>query len=183
MTVAVRPENFTMVSFDAGEIAAIVERLVEQTGVGDVDVTVEVDETSPLGRARVTSVDPVVLAIESGGLEDPKRPRQLGRDDAADVLGRLLLRVKDRLDPAFGDVPDDDELPLPLSVSWDVYCVGRLARLGYRAQRQRRLYHFRNRHGFTDTADAAFDRLWSAESLTWPDIEALSTGARATQPA
>jgi hypothetical protein len=183
VTVEVRPATFSMVSFDAAEIAAIVDRLADQLGLGDVDVVVEVDETTPLGRARVTSIDPVVLAVESGALEDPKRPRQMGVDDASDVLGRLLLRVRDRLDPAFGDVPGDDELSLPVSVAWDVYCVGRLSRLGYRAQRQRRLYHFRNRHGFTDSADAAFDHLWNAESLSWAEIESTSADAAAAQPA
>jgi hypothetical protein len=183
VSVEVRPESFTMVKFDAAEIAAITAELLDEVGLEDRDVTVEVDETTPLGRARVTSVEPVVLAVESGAVEDPKRPRELGRHDTADVIGRLLLRVRDRLDPAFGDPPPDDELPLPLSVAWDVHCVGRLARLGYRAQRQRRLYIFRNRHGFTDAADAAFDRLWNAESLTWSEIERLSEQARTAQPA
>jgi hypothetical protein len=183
VTVEVRPDTFSMVSFDAGEIVAVAERLLGQLGLADLDVVVEVDESTPLGRARVTSTEPVVLAVESGALEDPKRPRKMGIDDASDVLGRLLLRVRDRLDPAFGDVPGDDELSLPVSVAWDVYCVGRLSRLGYRAQRQRRLYHFRNRHGFTDTADAAFDRLWSAEGLSWAEIESISAGAAAAQPA
>jgi hypothetical protein len=183
VTVEVRPETFTMVSFDAEELAAIADRLLDEIGLTGTDVTIEVDETSPLGRARVTSAEPAVLAIESGALEDPKRPRQLGRDDAADVIGRLLWRVRDRLDPDFGDVPPDDDLPLPLSVAWDVHCVGRLARLGYRAQRQRRLYAFRNRHGFTDVADAAFAKLWDAERLTWSQIESISADARSAQPA
>ena len=42
--------------------------------------------------------------------------------------------------------------------------MGRLERLGYDVRpRSRRLYHFRNRHGFTDVADNAFKRLWAAE--------------------
>jgi hypothetical protein len=183
VTVTVRPEHFTMVRFDADEIRSLTEELLDGLGLGHLDVVVDVDEATPLGRARVRSVEPVVLAVESGALEDPKRPRQLGRDDTADVLGRMLLRVRDRLDPEFGDPPADDELTLPLSVAWDVHCVGRLVRLGYRPQRQRRLYIFRNRHGFTDAADAAFDRLWTAEQLTWPEIERLSDEARAAQPA
>jgi hypothetical protein len=68
-------------------------------------------------------------------------------------------------------------MTLPLSSAWQAYCVGRLHRLGHRVQRQRRLYHFRNRHGFTDEADAAFDRLWTADALTWSEITALSDGA------
>ena len=92
----------------------------------------------------------------------------------------MLFRVRDRLDPAFGTVPPtDDEIPLSHSVSWDVYCVARLAKLGYRSQRQRRLYHFRNRHGFTDVADAAFDRVWAAPTMTYAGIRELckETGA------
>ena len=57
-----------------------------------------------------------------------------------------------------------------------------LERFGYAAQRQRWLYHFRNRHGFTDVADAAFERLWNAPSLTWSEIVALSDGAIAHEP-
>ena len=62
-----------------------------------------------------------------------------------------------------------------------MYCVGRLVRLGYKHHdnRQRRLYHFRSRHGFSDAADSAFERLWTADSLTWPDIKSLSDGAAA----
>jgi hypothetical protein len=166
-----------MVFYDAEEIAAIAQRLLDQLDIGDRQVRIEVDETTPLGRAKVGSLDPVVLDVESGALEDPKHPRKLSPDGAADVLGRLLMRVRDRLDPAFGDPPPDDELDLAASVAWDAHCMGRLSRLGHAPQRKRRLYHFRNRHGFTDAADAAFERLWSAEQLTWAEIEAISAGA------
>ena len=59
-------------------------------------------------------------------------------------------------------------------MAWEVYAAGRLARTGQQAQLQRWRYHFRNRHGFSDEADAAFDRLWSADALTWADITGLS---------
>jgi hypothetical protein len=180
MPVEVRPETFSMVFFDAAEIRAIVEKLAAEVGLpADLAITVEIDETTPMGRSLLQSVDPVVLSLESGGLEDPKRPRHLDEAGAIDVLGRLLFEVKDRRDPAFGEPPPEDDLSLPESVAWQVYCVGRLGRLGHQVQRQRRLYHFRNRHGFTDAADEAFDRLWSAEGLTWADIEGTSQGARA----
>src|SRR5947207_2555895 len=145
----------------------------------DLDVRIEVDESTPLGRAMVVSIDPLLITVESGALEDPKRPRNLSRTGSADVLGRLMFRVHDRLDPAFGDPPDDDKLTLPQSVAWDAYCIGRLVRLGYTHydNRQRRLYHFRNRHGFSDAADDAFDRLWTANGLTWSDVTSLSDGA------
>jgi hypothetical protein len=83
--------------------------------------------------------------------------------------------VKDILDPRFGDPPTDDDLSLQQSTAWDAYCMGRLERLGYDVAKQRWLYHFRNRHGFCDVADAAFERVWAAERLTWGDIEAFCT--------
>ena len=53
MPVEVRPDTFSMVFFDAAEIRAIVEKLVAEIGLpGDLSVTVEVDETTPMGRAR-----------------------------------------------------------------------------------------------------------------------------------
>lgn len=185
MAVTVTPEQFKLVQFDAAEITEIVGELAAAIGLPeDLAIAVEVDETSPLGKAAVTSIDPIVLQLESGALEDPKRPRQLSRTAAADVLGRLLFRVRDRLDPTFGTPPADADLSLQQSVAWDVYGIGRLVRLGYRHHdnRQRRLYHFRTRHGFTDAADAAFDRLWTTDGLTWADIAALSDEAHAATP-
>lgn len=184
MPVEVRPEAFSMVLFEAAEIRALVEQLAGEIGLpDDIAIVVDVDETTPLGRAQVSSIDPVTLRLESGALEDPKRPRQLDPEGAADVLGRLLFEVRDRLDASFGDPPPDDELSLPHSTAWQVYCVGRLGRLGHRVQRQRRLYQFRNRHGFSDVADAAFERLWTADALTWADLTAISDDARAALPA
>ena len=180
MPVEVRPEEFSMVFYDAAEIRAIVERLVAEVGLpADLSVVLEIDERTPMGRARVTSFDPVVISAESGALEDVKKPRHLSEQGTIDVLGKLLLGVKDRLDPAFGEAPADDDLPLQESAAWEAYCVGRLGRLGHPVQRQRRLYQFRNRHGFTDVADAAFDRLWTAEQLSWAEIRQISDDARA----
>lgn len=175
--VTVVPEAFTYVEFDAGRIAAVAEQLLDDLGL-DLPLRVEVDESSPLGRARVATVDPLLVTVEGGAFEDPRRFRQLSEPGVADALGRLLLRVRDRRDPAFGQPAADDALPLPHATAWDAYCVGRLARLGYRAQRQRRLYHFRNRHGFTDAADEAFGFLWEADGLRWEDIVRVSDEAR-----
>jgi hypothetical protein len=183
MSVSVTPDEFSLVKFDASEIKAVAETLISAIGLpSDLDVRIEVDESTPLGRATVTSYDdPVVIAVESGALEDPKRPRQVSSTGSADVLGRLLFRVKDRRSEGFGEPPADADLPMPQSVAWDVYCIGRLVRLGFRHydNRQRRLYHFRNRHGFTDAADEAFERLWTADDLIWSDIVALSDKASA----
>jgi hypothetical protein len=178
VTVEVAPEQFTMVEFDAAEIAALVQQLADEVGLpSDLTIRVEIDETTPLGAAFVASYDPVVLSLESGALEDARRPRHLDPRSSADVLGRLLFEVRDRRDPAFADAPSNADMPLPLASAWQAYCVGRLSRLGHRVQRQRRLYHFRNRHGFTDAADAAFAKLWDGQDLTWADIAATSEAA------
>ena len=60
MPVEIRPTEFSMVFFDAAEIQGIVEKLVAEIGLpDDLSVTVEIDETTPLGRARVASLDPL----------------------------------------------------------------------------------------------------------------------------
>ena len=178
--VTLSPETYNLIEFDAEHIRTVASKLAEQIGVS-VPLRIEVDETTPLGRAWTSSIEPLVLSVESGAFEDPKRPRHLSERSVADVLGRLLFRARDRLDPSFGEVPADDDLSLPESTAWDAYAVGRLARLGYPAQRQRRLYHFRNRHGFSDTADTAFERLWTSERLTWADIQAVCAETAATR--
>ena len=184
MPVVVHPEEFSMVLFDAAEIRALVEQLISDVGLpADLAVRIEIDETTPLGNARVASLDPVTLTFESGALEDAKAPRMLDPRGSADVIGRLLFEVRDRLDPSFGEPPTADALTLPQASAWQAYCVGRLGRLGHTVQRQRRLYHFRNRHGFTDAADAAFDRLWQGEDLTWAEIDAASERALAARSA
>ena len=184
MPVEVRPDTFSMVFFDAAEIRAIVEQLVAEVGLpGDLTVTIDIDETTPMGNAVVASLEPVVITAESGALEDVKAPRKLSAEGTADVIGKLLFSVRDRLDPTFGEPPADDDLTLQESVAWEVYCVARLGRLGHPVQRQRRLYQFRNRHGFTDAADGAFDRIWSTEQLTWSDITSISQEALAALPA
>ena len=178
--ITVMPQEWHYVEYDSDRIASLAGTLVDQIGI-DVPLRVEVDESSPLGTAQVASLDPLVIRAESGAFEDPKRPRQLSDRSVTDVLGRLLFRVQDRFDGGFGDPPADDELNLAQSTAWDAYAVGRLSRLGYAAQRQRRLYHFRNRHGFSDTADAAFARLWDGDSLAWSDIVAVCDETAATR--
>jgi hypothetical protein len=178
--ITVQPERFTLVDYEAAEIAEVAAELRQRVGLPvDLPLDIQVDETTPLGRAYLDAIDPVVLSVESGAFEDPLRPRQFDRDNTADVLGRLLFRLHDRLDPGFGDAPPDDKLTLPLSTAWDVYAMGRLHRLGYWSQRPRRQYQFRVRHGFSDHVDAVFARLWDAEHLTWSEIEELSAEATA----
>jgi hypothetical protein len=184
--VEVSPETFSLVDYSAEVIGDIVNEVGQALGLGpDVAVRVEVDETTPLGNSSVVSIDPVVIAVESGALEDAKRPRQLSTAGTATVLGLLLARVADRLDPSFGDPGPDEGLAPHHLTAWEVYAAGRIVRLGYRAydDRQRRLYHYRLRHGFSDVGDAAFDELWAADGLTWADITRLSDQSAAAVPA
>jgi len=140
MAVRVEPSEFRYVFYESTEIAGVVEALLGPFGfAADTDVAVKIDESVPMGRARIDSVDPIVFAMESGALEDSKRLRQFGHREAVDVFGRLLLQVCDRRDPTFG-VPDlDADLPLAHRTAWLVYCAGRPSRAGFPTQRQRRL--------------------------------------------
>ena len=113
--VTIEPEEFKLVEFDRDELTALVEQLLDATGI-ERSVTLEVDQTTPLGHAEVRSIgdDRIVLHVESGALEDPRKLRKLSPSGAATVLGRLLFRVGDRIDPAFGDPPADGDMSLEL---------------------------------------------------------------------
>ena len=183
--IVVSPEQFHLVAFDAEVIASTAESVADAVGLpADLEVRVVVDETSPLGAGRLVALHPVTIWVQSGALEDAKRPRQLRVPSVEDILGRLLFRAGDRLDPAFGDPPEEKALTLAQGVAWDAYSAGRCARLGFGDPQSRWRYHFRNRHGFTDVADATFDRLWSATGLTWLDLDAACAETEAArQPA
>ena len=171
--VIVSPEQFSFVSFDAGRVAELTGKVADKVGLpADAEIRIEIDEASPLGRTRLESLDPITIGVEGGAFEDAKRPRQLSDRSVLDVVGRLLFRAKDRLDPGFADAPADADLTLQQHSAWDTYAVGRCDRAGWAPQKARRIYHFRNRHGFTDVADGVFERLWTASNLTWADIDA-----------
>jgi|SRR5918999_3227683 hypothetical protein len=176
MNVTVDPPAFSFVDYDPGRIATVAAEVAALAGIpDDVRIEVVVDEQSPFGKTS-TVVDgrSVRIAVEGGAFEDTQRFRQFSEENARLVLGRLLFRAADRLDPAFGDPPPDPELSAAEHSAWDAYAVGRYARkAGVKARPGRRRYAFRIRHGFSDAADRAFDRLWSASDLTWADIQAI----------
>ena len=175
MSVTVIPQTFNFVAYDAAMIERVAEELVASLGL-DRDVHIEVDETTPLSRTRVEIGDTISIRAESGAFEDTKRPRQQSEVATATSLGRLLLRVRDRLNGGFGEAPPDDQLTLAQVAAWETYSVGRLARLGIEVNQQRWRYNFRNRHGFTDDADEAFNRLWSSDGLTWGELDSITAG-------
>lgn len=179
MKVTVDPPAFSIVHYDPERIAAVVTEVASLVGLpDDVRLDVAVDEQSPFGKTS-TAVDgrSVTIQVEGGAFEDPQRLRQFSEDGARLVLGRLLFRIADRLDPAFGDPPPDAELTPAEHTAWDAYAVGRYARrAGIDGGLGRRRYAFRIRHGFSDAADRAFDRLWTASGLTWADITQICGG-------
>lgn len=177
MTVTVTPSTFTFVAFDASTIERVADDLVHSLGMSTHDVVIEVDETTPLARIRVDIGDPIVVHAESGAFEDTRKPRQMSESATATSLGRVLLRARDRLVGGFGEAPPDDQLSLAQMAAWETYCVGRLERVGVRANQQRWRYNFRNRHGFHDGADAAFDQIWASDGLTWAELDEISRTA------
>lgn len=173
MTVV--PQTFELVQFDADEIeAAFVEMAAQVPGLpANLTAEIQVDEEISTTRMAVASVEPLVLTLESGALENLKQPRTFGEVAAANSFGRLLFEVADRLSPEFGAPEIGEPSDLGQRVAWDAYCHGRVARLGVRTYKPKYIYNFRNRHGFTDAADATFETLWSASDLTWADIVEL----------
>jgi hypothetical protein len=172
--VRVHPDAFTLVDFDAADIARLAAEVAAGVGLPDeLDLILEIDEATPFGSTSAAiDATTVTLSVEGGAFENPRAIRQLSEAGTRLVLGRLLFRVRDRLDPAFGDPPPDPELTYAQHAAWDAYSVGRYARLaGVNGGRDRRRYAFRLRHGFTDDADRAFDRLWAGDGLTWADLE------------
>jgi hypothetical protein len=174
--VSVRPDVFAVVDFDAAHIARLATEIVAGVGIPTgIDLVVVVDEGSPFGSSSTAiEATTVTLSVESGAFENPWAIRQLSEPITRLVLGRLLFRVRDRLDPAFGSPPPDPALTYAHHAAWDAYALGRYARLaGVEAGRDRRRYAFRLRHGFSDAADRAFDRLWGGDGLTWAELEQI----------
>lgn len=182
MSVTVTPSTFQFVSFDAAAIEHTARTLVEALGI-EHDVTIAVDETTPLARVRVQVGDPIVVHVESGAFEDTRRPRQQSETATATAIGRVLLRARDRLSGGFGEAPPDDQLTLAQTAAWEAYCVGRLERLGIAVNQQRWRYNFRNRHGFDDASDAAFDTIWASDGLTWGELDGISSRLAASAAA
>jgi hypothetical protein len=183
MAVTVTPESFTFVSFESDDIRRIAESLVAALGLTDHDVEVVVDETTPLARTSLEMGDTITIRAESGAFEDTRKPRQLSETATATSVGRMLLRARDRLSGGFGEAPADADLSLAQVAAWETYCVGRLERIGIPVNQQRWRYNFRNRHGFHDGSDGAFERLWTSDGLTWAELDEISRAGAATTAA
>jgi hypothetical protein len=181
--IVVTPDPFTLIEYDAKELASIIEDVAAVVGIpAGVDIDVEVDEElfAPLTGHTTDLVDGrLKLWISGGNLEDNKRPRTFSAEQARRDFSIMLLRAQDRLSEDYAGAPSDGEVTRGERAAWDTYSVGRARRLGLPVRRQAQLYEFRLQHGFTDVADAAFDRLWDAEHITWAGIGEIckETGA------
>ena len=174
--VTVSPAAFRLVNFDAERIRLAAVQVARAVGLADdLELHLAIDEETPFGQTATVIVGRrVEIRVDGGAFEDPRHLRDLSEASTRQVLGRLLYRVADRLDPNFGSPPPDDELTLAQHAAWDAYSVGRYARLvGVDGGQARRRYAFRIRHGFSDRADRAFDRLWHASGLVWEDLQAI----------
>jgi len=184
--VQVTPETFTLVDFDGGVIAGLTEELAAKAGVpDDVDVRIEIDEELPLPLTGSTSdvVDgSATLWFAGANFEDGRHRTKFDQPVARTELAISLLRAADRLRGGFTDAPTDENLADGQRHAWETWAEGRAGRLGEATRRVRRQYHFRLYNGFTDVADAAFDRLWSADSFTWPELEELCAQCAAADP-
>lgn len=173
MTVTVAPDAYTLVAYDPADIARIFADVAERIGLpDDLPIAVEVDETVPLARIALVSVEPVVVSVEGGAFENPRHLRHLSEELVTLTAARFLGRLRDRLDPSFGEPPAESALTLAQADAWDAYTLGRAQRLGYDAHQPRWRYRFRTRHGFTDAADLVFDRLWATDGLRWAELDA-----------
>ncbi len=182
-SITVTPDPFTLVPYDSGEIRALLEEAAALAQIPpgvDVDLVVDEELFAPLTGHMSDVVDGrVVLWISGANFEDNKRPCHFSADQARLDLAVMALRASDRLSDDFADAPADADISRGERAAWDAYAVGRAGRLGVAVRRPRQLYDFRLQHGFTDVADAAFERCWQAEHVIWDGIREIckETGA------
>jgi len=181
--IEVRPEKFTLVGYDPGDVRLLVEEAAARAGV--TDVVVDVDEGLPLpitGFTADVADGRGEIWISGGSLENGKVPSTLHPEYAAVELTAAMLRVGDRMRPGFAEAPTDEELTDRDRAAWETWSYGRCARMGLAVREQRSRYAMRLYHGFTDVTDAAFERLWAADDLTWSDLVAIGEPTAAADP-
>jgi hypothetical protein len=183
--VEVKPEQFTLVQYDAGTIAGIAEELAARVGIpDDVPIRIEIDEELPLPLTGSTAdvVDGhAELWFSGASFEDGRHRTVFNEKLARTELAMELFRARDRLDE-FADAPVDEDLSDGQRAAWHAYAEGRAVRLGEFARKVRRQYVFRLYNGFTDFADNAFERLWTADGFTWAELDALCGECKAVDP-
>lgn len=182
-TITVSPDPFHLVEYDAAVIRGIVEEVAGALEIPTaVDITLIVDEAlpHPILGTEANIVDGAIELWTSGGwFEARDKTRAFSERHARAVITMMLLRGRDRLQGGFEDAPPDSELTLGERAAWDALAWGRAARLGHNVHRQKRIYDFRLQHGFSDAADAVFERLWTADGSSWGAVQEIcvETGA------
>jgi hypothetical protein len=172
--VHVTPDPFTVVPYEVPVIAGLVEEAAALVGFPPtVEIDLEIDEDLPhplVGSASDVTDGRAKLWISGGSLEDTHRNRQFDEPRARLEFAQMLLRAKDRLSDDFAGAPPDVDLTFAQRMAWDVYTHARAGRVGLPTRAVRIRYDFRLQHGFSDAADAAFDRIWDAPTLTWDGL-------------
>jgi len=186
--VTITPDPFTVVPYEVPVIAGLVEEAAALVGFpADVEIALEIDEDLPhplVGTASDVVDGRAVLWMSGGNLEDTHKTRSFSEPAARLDLTQMVLRANDRLSEGFADAPRDVELTLAERAAWDAWTHARAGRLGLPIRPTRARYDFRLQHGFTDAADAAFDRLWDADTVTWNGLREIckETGAADRPP-
>ena len=156
---------------------ALVERLARRRSACPTTSRRASRSTRPRrsGRAEVASLDPVVLTVESRRARGPEAPAPARARAAPPTCSAgCCSRSATGSTPAFGDAAaPTTTLDARRSASaWDVYCVGRLGRLGHRVAapaaalplpQPPRLHRRRRRR--------LRPRCGTATDLTWADID------------
>lgn len=176
--VELRPEEFTLVKFDAARVRELFADVARTLGFpDDVPVTIEVDEVLPspiaASLAAVGDDGAVELWFAGGCFEDPQRQGHLQEDLTRTELACALLRTSDRREGRFDGAPQDLELTERQRAIWDASAEGRAGAAGFPTRVARRRYVFRLYGGFNDVAEDVFERLWSGSPLTWAELQEL----------
>ena len=174
MPLTIVPDEFTLVLYGADDVRAVFDEVAGLLGLpADVAVSLEVDEelAQPLTGSYVDVRDGVLHLWYSGGnVEDTLRARHLDDSRARREFAIGLLRGMDRLDERFRDAPADDELTDAQRALWDISAEGRAERAGIAMRPDRARYVYRLACGFTDEADAEYDRLRGGGATSWADL-------------
>ena len=180
------PEQFALVQYDAGVIAGIAEELAAKVGIpDDSPVRIEVDEELPLpltGSSVDVADGRVELWFSGANFEDGRHRAEFDEALGRAELAMALFRGRDRLQPGFGDAPNDEDLTDAQRAAWETWAEGRAVRLGELTRKVRRKYVFRLYNGFTDFADRVFEKLWAGDHFTWAEIEEMCTECAAVDP-
>ncbi len=172
--ISVAPSTFTKVEYRLDQIVPVVEDVQSRIGGGTslegADVELVIDEDQPTARMAITSLDPVIFAMDSGAFEDTRKPREFGVEIASVSLASLFIEYLDRTSDGFGAPDIGEPSDFADKIAWSVYTHARVQRAGYRVHKPKHLYNFRNRHGFSDAADHAFEELWAGTDLTYQQI-------------